>query len=108
MAVKVSVVRTAAVPGNKRRVVANVTCSEKYVEGGEKLTLAELGLTRAEEGDAICNIANPSEAEATSVSAAYYNPAKELLRLWAAKTGKELAKESDVSKLVVQVMVNGI
>lgn len=108
MAVKTTVVRTASVPGNKRRVIANVTCSEKYVEGGEKLTLAELGLTRAEEGDAICNIANPSEAETVPISAAFYNPAKELLRLWDGKTGKELVKEKDVSKLVVQVMVNGI
>lgn len=108
MAVKTTVVRTATVPGNRRRTTSNVTCSEKYVEGGEKLTPADLGLTRIEAGDAICNIKNPSEAEETSVSAAFYDAEKELLHLWAAKTGKELAKEKDVSKLVVQVTAWGV
>lgn len=108
MAVKTTVVRTATVPGDRRRTVSNVTCSEKYVEGGEKVTIAELGLTRVEPGGVTCNIKNPTEAEETAIAGAFYDPEKELLHLWAAKTGKELVKEKDASKVVVQITATGV
>lgn len=102
MAVSLSSVIAARTAGF--RTVTDVTCSEKYVEGGESLTAANLGLATVDY--AICQLKNGSEGE-DFIAAAYYDPAKALLHLIDAKTGKEVAKEVNASKVVVRVIAHG-
>lgn len=106
MAASTKVITTARVPGDRRRVIAQITCDNSYEEKGEKVPVSEFGLTRAT--DAICNVVNSSESETIPVSGAFYNVETERLILIDGKKGKEVEKEKDMSKVVVQIMINGI
>lgn len=85
--------------------VTDVTLDSSYAEGGEPLTAAELGMASVD--FATCSVKNGSESEAVPIMGPWYDPAKALLHLNDAKTQKELAKEKDVSKVVVRVLAFG-
>lgn len=103
MAVSVGTTTTAANTGFY--TVTPVTLDNSFQENGESLTAAQLGLAKVDH--AICIVKNPSEAEATAVGSAWYDKTKELLVLNDYKTQKTLAKEKDVSKVVVEVTAFG-
>lgn len=105
MAVSTKRISKGTVPGAGRRSVTEVTLDSSYQENGEPLTAKELGLRRVT--DAFCIVKNGSEAEATTVGSAWYEPAKALLHVNDYKTQKEMASAKDLSKVVVLVMANG-
>ncbi len=100
MAATVSSVQSAAHP--QFYTVTDVTLDNSYAEGGEEVTAAQLNLASVD--FAICNILNGSESEEW-VSEAYYSAGK--VHLISAKTGKEVAKEKDMSKVKVRVLAFG-
>lgn len=106
MAVKSVIKSKAKVVGAERRTQCDVTCDSSYLENGESLTAKELGLKRVDL--AVCVIKNGSEAEATPITSAWYEPAKSLLHLQNSKLGKEAASASNVEKVVVQVTSWGV
>lgn len=85
--------------------VTDVTLDNSYQENGESLTAAQLGLAAVD--FAQCTVKNGSEAEATAVGPCYYDPTKELLVVNDYKSQKPLAKEKDLSKVVVRVLAFG-
>ena len=91
--------------GHRKETVYDVTLDESYAEGGESLTAANLGLNYVEPG-VVCQITNGPEAEKW-VGEANYTATTEKLHLQDVKTGKELAKETDTSKVVVRVTARG-
>lgn len=107
MAVSVSNVLSVPyrVVGNQKETVTDVTCSEEYVEEGESLTFANLGLSNVEYATTSL-VSNATEAELYLVPGKYDTENEKLL-LYNGKTGKELAAEEDVSSLVVRVVARG-
>lgn len=91
--------------GSAFMAAIEATGDNSYAEGGEALTPAEFGLQSIDH--AICIVKTLSEAEATTVGSVWYEPAKALLHVNDYKTQKELAKEKDLSKVVVQVTAFG-
>ena len=106
MAVTTKILDGPRLPGSRRQVVAEVTLDSSYLEGGEPLTPAELGLKSV--SWAHCAILQGSESETVEVGWAVYNAEKELLKLFNWKTGKELGSTKDASKVKVQVVAYGI
>lgn len=102
MAVSVSRITDAQVP--RFRTVTDVTLDSSYQEGGEPLTAEQLGLATVERAE--CFMKNGSESE-EYVAWAFYEPAKSLLHLYSAKTGKEVVATKDLSKVVVRVTAMG-
>lgn len=102
MAVSVSTVKEAEVP--RFRTVTDVALDSSYLEGGEVVTFAQLGLASVDRAD--CFLKNGPESEEW-IGYAFYDPAKELLHLYSVKTGKELVKEKDMSKVVVRIVAYG-
>jgi hypothetical protein len=103
MAVSVSSVKAAANTGFY--TVTDVTLDNSYAEGGEPLTPAQLGLQSVDY--ATCLVKNGSEAEATAVGSCWYDMTNSKLVVNDYKTQKALAKEKDVSKVVIRVMAYG-
>lgn len=104
--VSVASKQTGRPPGSELRTVTDVTFDASYAEGGEKVTPADLGgLSRVDWAE--CSVIAGSESAELQVAAAKYDEEKELLHLIDVKTGKELAKEKDVSKVVVRVVAYG-
>lgn len=101
----VSATNTVAASNTGFFTVTDVTLDSSFQENGESLTAAQLGLAKVDH--ASCTVKNGSEAEATAVGSAWYDPTKELLVLNDYKTQKTLAKEKDVSKVVVRVIAFG-
>jgi hypothetical protein len=99
------VVRTQRVPGSETLTETDITFDNSYEAEGEPVTAAELGLRRVNAG--WCNLKNGSEAEATPVSSAWFDPVAMKLHLNNAKTSKELAGAADASKVVVRVFALG-
>lgn len=83
----------------------DVTLDSSYFEGGESLTAAQLGLASVD--TAVCTVKNGSEAEATPIVSAWYDPAKALIHVNNSKTGKEAASAANVEKVVVRVWAFG-
>lgn len=105
MALTVAAVQTARPPGAERRVIKEVTFDSSYLENGEPLTAAELGLKKVTFAD--CNITNGSEEATVRPAIAYYTPSTEKLHLIDSATGKEVASTKDMSKVKVQVVAYG-
>lgn len=64
MAISVSSVRTAKVPGDEVWTETDVTFDESYPTGGEVVTPAQLGLNRVTGG--FCNVKTPGTAKAVN------------------------------------------
>lgn len=91
--------------GNQKETVTNVTCSEKYVEKGEALTAAQLGLNYVEPGSTSCSIKELGSGSVNFVSAFYDAAgAKLILR---DETPGEVASEAEIKKPVIQVRARG-
>jgi len=106
VAVSTKIIDGPRIPGSRRQVVAEVTLDSSYLEGGEPLTPAELGLKSV--SWAHCAVLNGSESEAVEVGWAKYNISKELLELFNYKTQKQIASTKNVEKVIVQVVAYGI
>lgn len=106
MAVSTKVVDTARVPGSRRQTVSEVTLDNSYLENGESLTAAELGLKTVIW--AFCTILSGTEAEASPILTCKYNASKELIEAISAKTQKPMESAKDLSKVVVQVVAYGV
>jgi len=104
-AVAAASVRTQKVPGSETLTETDITFDNSYAEGGEPVTAAQLQLNRVTSG--WCQVKNGSEAEATPVVSAFFDAEKMLIHLNDSKTGKELAKEKDCSKVVIRVFALG-
>lgn len=92
------------IDGNQKRITYNATFDSSYAEGGETFKPSEVNLNRFER--VTCNVINGSESETNPVDAAYYK--EEKLHLTDGKTSKEMAKEKDMAKVVVQVTATGL
>ena len=106
MAVTTTILDQPRVPGARRQVAAEVTFDSSYLEGGEPLTAAELGLKRVIW--AHCATLQGSESETVEFGWARYNAEKELLEAFNYKSQKAIAKEKDLSKVKVLVIAYGI
>lgn len=91
------------VVGNQKETAYDVTFDESYAEGGEPITNAELGLSIIERTQ--CDVRNGSESETNPVDNGYHKELK--LHLIDGKTSKEMAKEKDMSKVVLRVISRG-
>lgn len=105
MAVTTTIIDQPRIPGARRQVVAEVLLDSSYLEGGEPLTAAELGLKRVVWGH--CHIINGSESEAVEVGWARYNASKELIEVFNYKSQKAIASGKDLSKCNVLVVAYG-
>lgn len=85
--------------------VTTATYDSSYLEGGESLTFAELGLASVD--FAICSILNGSEEATVRATDAYYTPSTEKLHLTDNATGKEVASTKNMEKVKVQVVAFG-
>lgn len=102
MSVTVTNVQIGRPPGAERRVIKEVTFDNSYAEGGEPLALSEFGLKVLQWSE--CQMVSGSESEEW-VAFANYDGTK--IHLWSVKTGKEVAKEKDMSKVKVLVIAYG-
>lgn len=102
MSVTVSTVQRPTLP--TFYTVTDVTLDSSYAEGGEPVTAVQLGLAVVDH--AWCNIKNGPESEEW-VAGAWFTASDMKVHLQNAKTGKELAKEKDMSKVVVRVFAFG-
>jgi hypothetical protein len=94
------------VRGNKKETVTNVTCSEKYVEGGEVLTPANLGFTQKVDS-AICTVKTLGAGSTVNLATVFYDPSTEKLIL-RDETPAEVASEAEIKKPVIQVTAVGV
>jgi len=90
--------------GTRKETIYTATCDNSSPEGGYSFKPADVGLKEFE--TVRCNVINGSEAEANPVNTAYYK--EEKLHLIDGKTSKEMAKEKDMSKVVLQVTARGL
>lgn len=90
--------------GNQKEITYNATFDNSYAEGGETFKPSEVNLNRFER--VTSSVLNGSESETNPVDASYYK--EEKLHLTDGKTSKEMAKEKDMSKVVVQVVARGV
>lgn len=105
MAVTTTIIDQPRIPGARRQVVAEVLLDSSYLENGEPLTAAELGLKRVVWGH--CHIINGSESETVEVGWARYNASKEVIEVFNYKTQKAIASAKDLSKVIVLVIAYG-
>lgn len=101
MALTVKTLKEPGVP--KFYTVTEVTFSNSYTEGGEVFTPAKAGLATIDH--ALCQLVNGSESAELRPSVCFYSGEK--LHLIDSATGKEMAKEKDMSKVKVQVFAFG-
>jgi len=102
MAVTVTNVAKATVPGAERRTVKIVQFDNKYVTNGEPLTFKELGLKKVD--FAICTVS--AVGGTVNVAQASYDTANQKIKLFD-ETPAEVASEADVSNIKVQVVAYG-
>lgn len=101
----VTKVREPYVPGNDWRAIVTWVGDNSYAEGGEALTLRECGFGP----EAVFSHANTlfvqnlTEQAVFRPTTARFDGTK--VRVFDDVTGKELAKEKDISKLTVQFEV---
>lgn len=107
----VSVENALSVPyrivGNKKETVTNVTCSEKYVEGGEVVTPKNLGFTQKVDPGAICTVKSLGSGSTVNLATVFYNQATEKLIL-RDETPAEVASEAEIKKPVIQITARGV
>jgi hypothetical protein len=89
--------------GAKKQTVYNVTCSEKYVEKGEVLTAAQLGLNVV---DTATPILKAIGAGTVNIANAFYEPSTSKLILYD-ETPAEIANEAEIKKPVFQITATG-
>lgn len=108
MAVSTSIVQTPRSPGDQMFAVADVTCSEKYVEGGEVVKASEFGLRTLafaiplglkDDGAGTVNIANAFFSVASNKT-----EGKLILR---DETPAEVASEAEIKKPIVTLLAFG-
>ncbi len=104
MALTVTSHQTARPPGAEERRIVKVKFDNSYAEGGESFTPSDVGLRRFDV-DPVCNIIHGSESSELRAAAVYY--ASEKLHIHDAATGKEMAKEKDMSKVEALVTCYG-
>lgn len=97
--------QTARPPGADEMTVTDVTFDNSYAEGGEKVTPEDLGLTRVVHAESY--VIHGTESAELRVAFAHYDEETELLHLFDAATGKELAGTKDASKVKVRVLAWG-
>ncbi len=101
----VSTVREPFVPGNDWRTVVKWVGDSSYAEGGEALSLRECGFGP----EAVFSYANTLRVENKTEQAVFvpttvtYDGTK--VHVYDSATGKELAKEKDISKLTVYIEI---
>lgn len=107
MSATAELVTTGGLPyrivGNQRETNTKITLDNSYAEGGEEIPL--LGLNVVEDIIGADIQAGPESEE--WIAYATYTPTTNKIHLFSAKTGKELAKEKDMSKVVVNVRARG-
>lgn len=105
MAVSISTVLGPELP--RFRTVTDVTFDSSYLEGGESLTAAQLGLASVQRAE--CYMKNGDEAKEAElfVGNPFYDPEKAVLKLYNLKTGKEVATTKNMEKVVVRVVAHG-
>lgn len=109
MAVSTTINNTAWVPGARRQTVSTVTLDNSYLEGGEPVTAAELGLTRIDWGLAFLLTGSESEAvEVGWVSFVKKTDTTAVIEAYNYKTQKPIASTKDLSKCKVLVWAMGI
>lgn len=91
------------VVGNQKKVVKDCTFDSSYLENGEPLTPAELGLNVIEYASA--NLIHGSEEATVRPTNAEYK--EEKLHLIDSATGKEVASTKNMEKVVVRVEAYG-
>lgn len=88
--------------GHRKETVYDVTFDSSYLEKGETLKPATVGLNYGE--SALCQI---KEVKGTvNVASAFYNPEKALIHLYD-ETPAEVASEANVEGVIVQVTTRG-
>lgn len=106
MSVSTSIKSTGKVPGNRRRVRAEITMDNSYALNGEPIAAKEFGLRVID--DVSFYIKNGTESEALPIASAYYDAEKKTIRVINAKTQKEVAEAADLSKVVLIATVMGV
>jgi hypothetical protein len=102
MSLTVTAIKGLAVEGDLWYTVNDVTLDNSYAEGGEALTLRELGFgIEAVYSHSAIDVKNLSEAEATTVGPISYDGSK--IHVSDYKTQKEMAKEKDLSKVKLRI-----
>ena len=108
MAVTAELVTSGGLPyrvvGSQRETITKVTGDNSYLENGEPLTAAQLGLNVVDSSS--CSVINGSEAEANPVDNAWYTVDGKI-HFEDGKTSKEVASTKDMSKVVVLVTARG-
>jgi hypothetical protein len=108
MAVSASIVQTARSPGDQMFTITDVTCSTKYVEKGEVVTAANLGLRTLafaiplgvkDDGEGTVNIANAFFSVASNKT--------EGLLILRDETPAEVASEAEIKKPIITLMAFG-
>lgn len=92
------VVKTKAVVGAKRRILAEVTGDSSYPTGGYEVKPSAFGLRIID--DAQVNLKIGSGAEATPIGGGYYIPSTKKLVVQNYKTQAELANATNISTTV--------
>jgi hypothetical protein len=105
MPVTVSKKPVAVIPGAERRTRTELTLDNSSPAEGYSVTPTQLGLRVVTDAD--CSIKAGSEAEATTVGGATYDPATKKLVVLDYKTQKPMAAGKDLSKVVVVVKAYG-
>lgn len=109
MAVSTTINDTARVPGSRRQTVSTVTLDNSYLEGGEPVTAAELGLTRIDWG--LAQLLTGSESETVEVGFVSFvkkTDTTAVIEAYSYKSQKPIAKEKDLSKCKVLVWAMGV
>lgn len=105
MAVSVTKGKKGLVGGKLRVGNPVVTFDNSYAEGGEPVTAAELGFRRVVKSS--WQLLNGSEEATVRPTNCWYTPSTAKLHLLDSATGKEVAKEKDMSKVKVEGEVFG-
>ena len=94
-------VKSKAVVGDRRRVVAEITLDNSYATGGYEIKPEKLGLRSILDAGAGCGFKALSGAEATAVGGAYFDPSTKKLKILSYKTQAEIANATNLSSVVV-------
>jgi hypothetical protein len=108
MAVTSKIIDVAIVPGSRRQTVTEVALDTEYEAGGEKITAAEIGLSRFEWG--FCLPLTASESETVEFGFAVLvrkSDVAAVIEAYSYKSQKVIATGKDLSKIKVLVIAYG-